>query len=549
MRKNLIITGYIIFFWMVIPFILIYSSIIMKKELAPIYLQKELPLLPGILLLSISVPLVAISVWQFSKYSGELPVSAYPPKMIIRRGLYNYWRHPIYIFIILTFTGVSFVLRSRPMLLIVMPLFILTIYLYTTIEERKLKQRYGKAYSYYMNITGLVFPALCQILRYPVKFLMKLIFRYRIKNSGKIPVCPPYFIVALHRNYLDPFFIAAAVHHPISYISTFETYRTGFLRRFMNLALGIPRKRFRPDLSSVRKLTETLECGGVIGLFPEGERSWTGETLRFKPEVIKLLLKHNEIPILPVKIHGSYHSWPRWAEGMRRYRITVEFMDTIKPPNDIKPQEFENLMVDLIGCYAPPVILTIGNQNFASGLGKVIYRCPECGDFNSLEERESFLKCKNCSLRIDTTWDLRLSIKSNRISGQYSIPDCYNTIKVTDQDPLFGNMDDLIKTLSKNDSCKCTLYAEKGVHFVTLLEGELILEPDNLLFTTVNQMKRIKYANISSVTTESNYKLQIFDNRENQLFKVEFRNSSVLQWQDIITSAIFIKAGRRINTT
>jgi 1-acyl-sn-glycerol-3-phosphate acyltransferase len=549
MRKKIIIAGYIVLFWIVIPFLLIYSSIILKKELAPLYLQKGLPLVPGVILLSISVPLLLISVWQFSKYCGELPVSAYPPKMIIRRGLYNYWRHPIYLFVILTFTGVSFVLRSRPMLLIVMPLFILMTFIYTTMEERILRRRYGKSYSFYMRITGLIFPVLYQVLRYPAILVMKLIFRYKIKNAGKIPVSPPYFIVALHRNYLDPFFIAAGVQHPISYLSTFETYRSGFMRRCMNMAFGIPRKRFRPDPSSARKLIETLECGGVIGLFPEGERSWTGETLRFKPEVIKLLLKYNEIPILPVKIHGSYHTWPRWAEGMRRYRITVEFMDPFTSSVEVKPQELENLMVEKISCYAPPVILTKGKLNFASGLEKVIYRCPECGDFNSLEEKESFLKCKKCSLRIDATRDLRLNIKSNRISGQYSIRDCYNTIKVTDHDLLFSHMDDWIKPFSLNDSGRCILYAENGVHFVRFIEGELLLEPDCLLFTAGNQKKRIDYAGIGSVTTESNYKLQIFDKRENQLFKVEFRNSSVLQWQDIITSAIFITTGRRINTT
>ena len=538
MRKSIIISAYIFFFWIIIPFILVYCSSILDDILHYEKLQKSPSLTAGIMLFAVSLPMMVISIIQYTKYTGGLPVSEFPPEKIIRRGLYNYWRHPIYLFYIFTFTAVSLILRSRSMLLIVLPVFIFLTFIYIVKEEKNLTKRFGTAYVYYKRITGLVLPVLYQSARYPGILFFRYFFRYSVKGSKHIPNTPPYFIVSEHKNYLDPFFIAAAIQHPISYVTTYEVYRSSVLRWLMKRLFSIPKKRFRPDYASIRKIAEIIDNWGVIGLFPEGERSWTGETQNFKPEVLKLLLKKHEIPILPVKIQGNYHAWPRWSEGMRRYRITVEFRQPFLPDPMVTPEVLEKQIMLKFGEYSIPEKISKGTVDLVSGIEKVFYRCSECMEFNSFQTRENIIKCMKCGFHLSITDDLKVNLMRAGSKETLSIKEYYSRIRICPED-IAQNI---------KISGKCKLAIESEIRFITLLEGELRIEEEKMIIADSEKNVELYYSNLSSVTTESNYKLQLFDTTYNKLYQMEFPSASVIQWQDIITSAIFLKTGRQINT-
>lgn len=53
-----------------------------------------------------------------------------------------------------------------------------------------------------------------------------------------------------------------------------------------------------------------LKKGEPVVLFPEGERSLTGELLPLMTG-FTALVKRLKIPIVPVGIHGTYEAWPR----------------------------------------------------------------------------------------------------------------------------------------------------------------------------------------------------------------------------------------------
>ncbi|HBE43565.1 MAG TPA: hypothetical protein DDW27_20685 [Bacteroidales bacterium] len=537
MRKALIISFYILFFWLIIPIILVYSSLKLDSILSFENIGNG-SFIAGLLLFVLSVPMLLISIIQYTRFTGELPVSAFPPEKIIRRGLYNYWRHPIYLFYILTFAAVSLILRSVSMILIVMPVFILLTYIYIVGEESRLKKRFGTAFDYYKRITGIVLPVLYQSARYPATSFFRYFFRYNVKNSELIPDSPPYFIVSEHKNYLDPFFIAAAIHHPISYLTTYEVYRSPVLKWFMKRLISIPRKRFRPDLTSYRKVTEIIESGGVIGLFPEGERSWTGETQNFKPEVLKLLLKKHEIPILPVKIQGSYHAWPRWAKGMRRYRITVEIRKPFFPDPKKSPEALEKQIIQRFGEYTGPGKISGKTIDLTSGIEKVFYMCLDCREFNSFMAKKNLVRCMKCGLELNITDDLKVNFTRAGNKEILTIDKYYNLIRVSPQK--------IVK--EREISGKCRLALESGNRFIPVIDGELRIDREAMIISDSDKNVTLYYNNISSVTTESNYKLQVFDAGNNKLYQLEFPSASVLQWQDIITSVIFLKTGRQINT-
>lgn len=47
--------------------------------------------------------MLALSIIQFTRDADVLPVSAYPPRYVVRRGKYALYRHPIYLFYVTSF--------------------------------------------------------------------------------------------------------------------------------------------------------------------------------------------------------------------------------------------------------------------------------------------------------------------------------------------------------------------------------------------------------------------------------------------------------------
>lgn len=550
MRKFVIISLYFLVFWVLIPVLLI--GISNRLEVFLKYNQSP-SLIGGSLVLLFSVPLLAISILQYIKYSGELPVSSYPPKNIIRRGLYNYWRHPIYLFYITTFIGIALIIGSYALLLIVLPVFILLCAVYTLMEELRLTERFGEAYNYYTKRTGILIPTFYQTMRYPLLMLLKYLFHYQTKNKEFVPISPPYFVVAEHKNYLDPIFIGLSIPHPVSYLTTFEMYRTPFNKWLMRLLWNIPRKRFKPDYSSNKIMYEAIDKGAVIGIFPEGERSWTGETQQFKPEVLKLLLKKSEIPILPVKIKGNYPVWPRWAKGFNRYKVRVEIREPFYADPACSEEELEKQIRDRLGNSNIPEKITSKSPDLGKGLEKVFYRCSECGEFNSFTVDKGIMTCGKCGLALEISPDLMVTYRKNESTMHLSIAEYYRYIRVKTDDILFKKekTSNLVQyheiAVELQESGKCQLFVENGKNFDLVLNGNLILNDNSMICKNDHNICFLQYQDISSVTTEGNDKLQIFNQAEGQLYQLKFQKGSVLQWQDIITSAINLKTGKTVN--
>ena len=548
MRKFVIINLYILIFWFIIPAILIMIS---GRLDVLINFKHSSFLITGILVLVFSVPSLVISIIQYYNFSGELPVSAYPPKNILQRGIYNYLRHPVYLFYTTTFIGTGLLLGSLALLIIVLPVFIIFTYIYILIEENGLTKRFGKAYTYYKKRTGLIIPSYYQLNRYPLLMLFKFLFHFKMNNTKLIPVSPPYFVISEHKNYLDPFFIGISFPHRVSFLTTYEMYRTPFMIRMMGLLGNIPRKRFKTDYTSNKLLHDAIDKGAVISIFPEGERSWTGETQHFKPEVLKLLLKKNDIPIVPVKITGNYPAWPRWSNSYKRYKITVDIKEPFYPDPAGSTDELETEILHRLGTSTKPEKITGKPTDSVTGLEKVFYRCSECGEFNSFIVDKYMMTCQKCRFTLSVSSDLKISYNKNGSTRLMTVDEYYRSIKVNHDDPAFEKSESKIDSeeilIDLNESGKCQLFEEKGRTFKEILNGNIFLSDKSIICKNSHIEYSFRYQDISSVTTESNDKLQFFILPTNQLYQLIFQKGSVLQWQDIITSAIELKSNKEVN--
>jgi long-chain acyl-CoA synthetase len=75
---------------------------------------------------------------------------------------------------------------------------------------------------------------------------------------------------------------------------------------------------------SIRYMGELVEDGWSILIFPEGERSTTGEIGRFFPGV-GMIASHLRIPVVPVRLRGCDRILPRNAKWPRPGRVELTF--------------------------------------------------------------------------------------------------------------------------------------------------------------------------------------------------------------------------------
>lgn len=545
MKKLFILAAYILLFWIVLPGVIVLSAAWFDRLAG---FRSVRGLVPGILVLCFALPMLTVSIAQFRIFSGKYPVSADPPELFIRTGLYAVWRHPIYLFYTLVLIGVALVWGSVGMLCISIPAFILLEGIYIIVEEKILVHRFGDSYLNYRRTTPVVIPRFYFWLKIPCFFLFKRLFSYRASGKENIPDSPPFFLVSSHRNYLDPFYLAQALPYPIRYITTFEMYRTGKIRWFFRALDCIPKKRYLNDVSTGREILRAIRQDAVIGVFPEGERGWTGAMKSLKPETLNLFRKLSDIPILPVRLQGNFFAWPRWGKGARQSPVKVEFLEPIKIDKAWDQKQIEERIaaaIDPDDLNHPDFYCK--SQRRIKNISIVIYRCPLCGSFESVILTPDKGECTKCRAIIDIDERYNLTCRNEEGKLEGSLDEIYQNLRIRSEDLegfAVGTFPGEFEALCRDDeqilafSEEIELSAESFQDMDVLLTGSLMLTDKRLVLKDGSETWSISLEAISSITTESNYKLQLYDSNEEKLYQLVFVRESVLKWQDLIAVII-----------
>lgn len=136
-------------------------------------------------------------------------------------------------------------------------------------------------------------------------------FGWGLRAVGRenLPRTGSALLLANHQSFLDPFLIGVAARRRIAFLARSNLWNNravgGLLTQFW--AVPIDRGFGRDGLASV---AAGLERGRAVLMFPEGERTRTGELQPLKAGV-SLLLKRVSCPIVPIGVAGAYDAWPR----------------------------------------------------------------------------------------------------------------------------------------------------------------------------------------------------------------------------------------------
>jgi len=228
----------------------------------------------------------------------------------------------------------------------------------------------------------------------------------KFKEEGK----RPYLILYNHQTAFDQFFVGLAFKQPVYYVASEDLFSNGFVSSLIKwLVEPIPIKKQATDVTAVMTCMRLAKEGGTIAIAPEGNRTYSGDTVYISPTIAGLAKKIN-LPIALYRIEGGYGVQPRWSDKVRRGKMH-SYVSRV-----IEPEEFANLsgeeLFDLIQKELT-VKEGIADAHFYSGkraeyLERAMYVCPDCG-LSVFESHGNEITCKKCNKSITYGTDKTLT--------------------------------------------------------------------------------------------------------------------------------------------
>lgn len=153
----------------------------------------------------------------------------------------------------------------------------------------------------------------------------------QVFGRENVPESGPALILCNHLSYLDPILLQANFERPIYALAKSTSFSAPLTGPLMHRICSFPVRRYQVDPQAARMALRHLRAGRLVGIYPEGERSWNGLLQEPRKGTIRLALKAG-VPVIPCAISGTYQVMPRWQTRIRPGAITIRFLPPVPLP-------------------------------------------------------------------------------------------------------------------------------------------------------------------------------------------------------------------------
>lgn len=157
------------------------------------------------------------------------------------------------------------------------------------------------------------------------KGLSAAFVRLTVEGRSNVPLEGPFVLIANHQSVLDPMLVQAHCPRDVYSFAKSTQFSSGAVSRWLLPRINaIPARRYRIDPQVVRTALRLLDRGEVVGIYPEGERSWDGALQPLRRGTVRLILKAG-VCVVPCGVVRSFDAWPRWSRRPRRLPVRLRF--------------------------------------------------------------------------------------------------------------------------------------------------------------------------------------------------------------------------------
>jgi 1-acyl-sn-glycerol-3-phosphate acyltransferase len=178
--------------------------------------------------------------------------------------------------------------------------------------------------------------ALCSGMLYPI-YQFEVIGKENFPTDGGVLLC------SNHISNLDPPTVGIAAPRQVHFMAKEELFSAPVLGKILPHINAFPVKRGMSDREALRKGLGVLKEGKVLGLFPEGTRSETGELGKGLAGAGFFALR-SKAQIVPCAVIGPYKPFKRLKVVFGK---PIEFDDYRK--NKVSAEEATDIIMNEIG--------------------------------------------------------------------------------------------------------------------------------------------------------------------------------------------------------
>jgi 1-acyl-sn-glycerol-3-phosphate acyltransferase len=164
------------------------------------------------------------------------------------------------------------------------------------------------------------------LMRFLAWLLVHTIYRVHKEGLERIPETGGCVIVCNHVSFVDAIVIAACVRRPIRFVMDHRIFRIPVLNFIFRTMRAIPIAPAKEDAAMKERAfdeaAKALKAGEIVGIFPEGRLTETGDLNVFRPG-LQRILEQSPAPVVPMALRGlwgSFFSRSHQGKAMRRWR-------------------------------------------------------------------------------------------------------------------------------------------------------------------------------------------------------------------------------------
>ncbi|MDQ5902750.1 MAG: hypothetical protein QG672_336, partial [Pseudomonadota bacterium] len=198
------------------------------------------------------------------------------------------------------------------------------------------------------------------LLRFIAWLLIHTFYKVKKRGVEHIPHEGAALVICNHVSFVDPVILMAVSPRPIRFVMDHRIFKTPIISFIFRHTRAIPIAPAKEDPAMMEEAFEevsrALNEGELVGIFPEGRITDTGELYPFRPGVTRILGR-NPVPVIPLALQGLWGSFfsrkdgPAMSKPLRRglfSKIAVVGASPVAPAA-ATPEHLQEIVAGLRG--------------------------------------------------------------------------------------------------------------------------------------------------------------------------------------------------------
>lgn len=210
-------------------------------------------------------------------------------------------------------------------------------------------------------------PGARSVVRLTLRPLLRTWLRLKIDGAHHVPPTGGVLLASTHQSHADSLAIGVGVHRPVHFLGDLRLTTWPVVGPLLPKLGMVPLRRGDADASALQVLTDLIDEGSAVAVYPEGSRSRDGRVHRLRSGVARLAARTGA-PVVPTAVVGIFEVWPIGARPkLLGGPVTVRFGAPLDPPTADTPKarraftgDLHDALVELSGAGAADTFSPIG---------------------------------------------------------------------------------------------------------------------------------------------------------------------------------------------